>query len=194
MEFAAAALTTIAGSGSLAGSSLGSAAAAGAAGAGAGGSLLASLGSTSMWASILAGGATVASVLANQRAGQTQAFSYEMAANDAELETKIEEVQGIERRTSLKAALVQALGDRDVATAASGVDLSFGTPTVARSEAIKDTERALSSDQATEEFRVARLRERASNYRMMAAQSRGGTLAKSAGIALEGAGRVIRRG
>lgn len=188
MEFAAAALSSIAGAASSAGSALVGAVTS------VGSTLTSALTSTSGWASILSGGATVASVLAMQEAGETKAWNYQMQADDAELQARVEQVQGLDRRNSLKAALVQAVGERDVAAAASGVDLSFGTPAIARSEAIKDGERALSTDQATEDFRRQRLLERAGNLRLMAGQARSGALASSAALALEGGAKLLRRG
>jgi hypothetical protein len=165
-----------------------------ASGAGFGGSLLSALGSTSTWGSILSGVATVGSVLNTQRAGDVTAQGYELNALDAETNVKVEENQGIERRTSLKAALVKALGDRDVATAAGGSDLSFGTPVIARQEAVKDSERALTVDKQTEDVRTARLKERAASYRIAAANTRSGSLSKAAGIGITGLASVLRRG
>lgn len=211
MEFAAAALGSIAtgtsaaltnaaafgaaeliGGGTAAGFSAASAGMGAAAASGA--TLLGALGQTSTWATILQGGATVGSVLAAQRAGQADAWKLDMAARDAEIEIGVEEVKGLERRNSIKAALVEAIGERDVAAAASGLDLTFGTPALARREAQRDAERALGNDLATEEFRKARLRERAANYRIAAGQARSGALAKAAGLALTGAASMLRRG
>lgn len=203
MEFAATALTSIAsaiGSGAGAGvtEAVGATvsagtAAAGTAASGAGG-LLGALGQTSTWGSILQGGATAASVLAATRAGEDKAFGLEQAALDAELETKIEGVQGLARRSSIRKALVAAIGERDVATAASGVDLSFGTPKVARREAVVDSERALAIDASTEELRKSRLISRATLYRYLADEAREGGLYKAIGLGLSGLGGLLRRG
>lgn len=215
MEFAAAALTTVAeGAGLASPTALAGTTAAGAAipvttgstlfagtpfalplgAAGGAGAIGASLGKTSTWAGLLSGGATVASMMNTMRAGELDARRVEALASDAETEVKIEEVKGLERRNTLKAALVNAIGERDVATAASGVDLSFGTPAQARKQAQTDTEVALSNDQATEDLRKSRLRERAANYRIAAAYSRSGALGRAAGIGLSGAADIIRRG
>jgi hypothetical protein len=203
MEFAAAALASVASTVSAGASAIGSgiASLSGASfgltgstfGATAGG-LSSFLPSLSTTASILSGGATVASVLAAQRAGEQKATALEMQAADAETNTQVENVQGIQRRASIKQALLQTIGERDVATAASGVDLSFGTPVTARNQAISDGERALSLDQNTQDFNVARLRQRASNYRMMASDARSGALGTAAGLALEGGAKLLRRG
>lgn len=216
MEFAAAALSTIGAAAptaisgtTLAGATVASTGAivaagtpfatliggAGVTGAGvASAGLLGALGSTSGWASILQGGATVGSVLAASRAGKEDARKLEFQALDAETEISVEEIKGLERRNSIKAALVEAIGERDVAAAASGVDLTFGTPVTARRQASEDAERAIGNDQATEDFRKSRLRERAANYRLAAAQRREGGLLKAVGLGLEGAAKFLRRG
>lgn len=216
MEIAAAALTAISGTvatvgsgiasagsaigGALgiggttaAASSLGGTAAAAAAASG-GGSLFSALGGLSTVAGILSGGATIASVLAAQRAGNAEGNKLEYQAQDAETEVRVEEIKGLERRNSIKASLIQAIGERDVAAAASGVDLTFGTPVNARREAKEDAERAIGGDQATEDFRKARLRERAANYRIAASEARSGGLLKAATLAASGAADILRRG
>lgn len=206
MELAAAALETVATAAStvIAGApaalgapaipSLFSAAGVASAATAAGSSLMSALGSTSTLSSILSGGATIASVLNAQRAGEDKAFGLNLQADDADLSARVEAVQGLQRRTSLKASLVQAVGDRDVAAAASGIDLSFGTPTIARGEAIRDGERAVADDQETENFRKSRLAEKASNLRIMAGQARAGGLGNAAALALQGGASLLKRG
>ncbi|MDF3809260.1 MULTISPECIES: hypothetical protein [Rhodopseudomonas] len=171
---------------------LGGAAGPGVFGASAG--LGASLGGLSTAASILSGGATVASVLMANQAGQQQAAALNMQASDAEMSARLEQVQGLQRRNSIKAALVDAIGERDVAAAASGVDLSFGTPAIARDQAQIEGSRALTVDQNTESFNRSRLFERAANYRTMAKQASAGGLGKAATLALEGGAKLARRG
>lgn len=195
MEFAVAAMTSIGNTITGALGSLGTAftGTTGALGAPAiPGLLTGGLGSTV--SSILAGGATVASVLNAQRAGEEKAWGLELQALDADTEGSLEAIRGTERRSSMKAALAEALGERDVAAAASGVDLSFGTPAIARERAIRDGERALAIDSGTEDFRVARLRERSVSLRRMAASARSGGLGRAAALGLEGAARIARRG
>lgn len=204
MEFAAAALSSIAAVGGTAAAGAGvSAAGAGAAtvaGASVAGSVGAAAGaagslfSMSTVASILSAGATALSVLGTMRAGQQRARSLELAAEDAEFDAKIGDVETAERRTGLKRALVMALGERDVATAASGVDLSFGTPSIARGEAAEDADDAISRENNANELRRARLAERSASYRRMASESRAGGLGRAAALALEGGAKIARRG
>ncbi len=207
MEFAAAALSSIGSSITAAApaaltnaSAFGAAelagggTAAGFSAASAGSSIFASLGGMSTAASILSGGATVLSVLNAQRAGEMKAQALNAQADDADVSGQLEGLQGTDRRNSLKAQLTQAIGDRDVAAAASGVDLSFGTPAVARAQAQRDGERALAIDQDTQDFRVARLKERAAGYRAQAIGANAAGLGTAAALALQGGAQLARRG
>lgn len=122
---------------------------------------------SSLW-SILQGTATALSVVGGLRAAQMQADARNAQAEDAKLEASMEGTRGAERRTAIKQRLVEDLGARDVAYAASGVDLSFGTPATARQGAVADANAALSTDNETENIRRNRLLSRAAQYRMMA--------------------------
>lgn len=204
MEFAAAALSAIAGTvtsaiglggstAATAGNFIGAGlTAAGGAGA-AGGGLSGLLGTGSLLTSILGGTATVAGMLGAVQAGEEQARSLNAQAMDARTEQDIERIRGAERRDSLRRSLLQTLGERDVAAAASGVDLSFGTPSLAREEAERDAERAFSVDQSTEDFRVARLEERANEFTRSAKSARRAGRLKAFGLGVQGAAAVGRR-
>lgn len=197
MEFAAAAFSAVAGAVSSVGSAVGGVASSigSAIGIGSsGGSLLGAVGGASTVASILSGGATIASALAAQRAGAQAALSSEFSAQDAEVEGRQEAIAGMERRNSLRRALIDQIAEQDTAYAASGVDLSFGTPATARAEASDAAERALTLDQSTEDIRRSRLNQKAANLRVLARQQRTGGLAKSAGLILDGTAQAIRRG
>lgn len=123
-------------------------------------------------ASILQGTATVLGVVSAIGAGDAEAAQAEMAASDAESEQSIETLQGINRRTSIKRQMADALGAQDVAYAASGVDLSFGTARAARKDAYREADLGLSTSTGTEMTRVSRLAERAANYRSAAKTAR----------------------
>jgi hypothetical protein len=201
MEFAAAALTTIAGGISSAASAVGGAlgiggTAAGAAGTAAGAASTAGglFSSGSLFSTILQGGATVASVLGAVGAGNEQSRTLMAQAADARTEQDIEAIRGNERRDSLRRSLLQTLGERDVAAAASGVDLSFGTPAIARQEAQRDAESALTMDKSTEDFRVARLEERANEFTRSAKAARRGGLIRAIGAGVTTAASIGRRG
>ncbi|CDX54576.1 putative golgin autoantigen [Mesorhizobium plurifarium] len=124
--------------------------------------------------SILQGTATVLGIVSSIGAGNADAAQAEMAAKDAESEQNLETLQGISRRTSIRKQMAEALGAEDVAYAASGVDLSFGTARNARTDAYREADLALTTDTGTEQTRISRLVERARNYRAMAKQARAG--------------------
>lgn len=136
------------------------------------------------FASILQGGATLLGAMSAIQAGNAEADALNAQAIDAEAQKPFEMLQGMSRRSSIRREMLAALGDQDVAYAASGVDLSFGTPAQARREAFREGDNALTNDQATEESRLTRLTERSNNYRRAArrARSRGYVTALGDGI------------
>lgn len=149
------------------GAAAGTAAAGAAAGAGA-----AAAGTGISLASILQGTATVLGVVSAIGAGNAEATQNELAANDADAEQATETLNGIQRRTSIRKQMADALGAQDVAYAASGVDLSFGTAKEARTDAYREADLGLTSATSTEQSRVSRLAERAASYRAAAKTSR----------------------
>lgn len=123
-------------------------------------------------ASILQGTATVLGVVASIGAGNAEADALEAQAIDAESEKSLESLQGINRRVSIRRQFADAVGAQDVAYAASGVDLSFGTARNARSDAAREADRALAADVGTEQGRISRLTERAASYRRSAKRAK----------------------
>jgi hypothetical protein len=121
---------------------------------------------------LLQGTLGVLGVVSEIAAGNADAAQAELAASDAEAEKDFETLQGIERKSSIKRAMMDALGAQDVAYAASGVDLSFGTAASARKDAFREADAALTADVSTEEVRKSRLTERAANYRSQAKRAR----------------------
>ena len=184
------------GSGGTAGAGAGAAAGAGvAAGTGAAASAGLSIGSLgSTISSILAGTATLMSVSAAKDAAEIEATNQELAAKDALLQQSNETLQGIERRSSIKRAMMDAIGDQATSYAASGVDLSFGTPSVARQEAFREADIGLETSIGTERSRVARLEERASNLKTQAASTRRAAKVTGATAILQSAARYGMRG
>jgi hypothetical protein len=167
-----------------------------------GGGLLATLAkSAPVWGSILSGGATVLSLMAQRQANtslmvgaEMDALNLEGQAEDTRLDIGQEEVAGANRRNSIRRALLETIGDRDAAYAASGVDLSFGTPAVAREQAAASAERALGQDRDTQEINVSRLEQRAANLRSRAAFTRRAAQ-RTAGVNnLSMAAQILRRG
>lgn len=122
--------------------------------------------------SLLQGTASVLGVVSSIGAGNAEAAQAGMAAADADAEQSLENLQGIQRRSSLKRQLADAVGAQDVAYAASGVDLGFGTAANARTDAYREADLALTADAGTQQTRQSRLTERAANYRLMAKNSK----------------------
>jgi hypothetical protein len=163
----------------------GAAAGAATAGAAAGGFSLAGL---------LQGTATVLGVISSISAGNADAEQATQAANDAEREKDLELLQGVERRSSIKRQYMDAVGAQDVAYAASGVDLSFGTAAAARTDANREADYLLTSDVSTEEVRRSRLTERAANARSMAKRARLGGILTGITGGLQGFASIAGRG
>lgn len=118
--------------------------------------------------SILAGVTTVGGLVASIMAGNQQADMLKEQAKDAEEEAKLETIDSVDRKRSLLAAAQEAVGEIDVAHAASGVDLSFGSANEARRRVFRETDLGLTSDSATTQSRINRLQMRAAGYRRMA--------------------------
>lgn len=186
-QLAAAVFGTIFGGGATASATAGATAGAAATGAGA-----AATGGFSL-SSLLQGTATVFSAVSALNAGKADAEALELAADDAEREKPLETLQGISRRTGIKAEMMNRIADQDVANAASGVDLSFGTPGQARREAFRQGDLALETDIGTQETRVARLDERAANYRKRAKRARSAGLVDALTTGLKGASSIADR-
>lgn len=184
MELAASFVTSIFGGGSAAaGATAGAATTAAAAPAAAGFSL----------STLLQGTATVLGMVQSINAGKADAEALSAAADDAAREIPLETLQGINRRATIKRQMMDSIGEQDVAYAASGVDLSFGTPSQARKEAFREADLGITSDVGTEQTRVARLQEREAEYRKRAAKAKRSANFDAALIGLKGATSIADR-
>lgn len=143
---------------------------------------------------LLQGGATVLGAMSALSAGRADAEAAELAAQDAEREIPLETLQGINRRAGIKAEMMRRIGEQDTAYAASGVDLSFGTPGQARQEAFREADLGLTSDVGTEQTRVARLNERSKAYRRRAARARSAGVLEALTIGATGTYSIANRG
>ena len=117
---------------------------------------------------ILQGVATVGGLVAAISSGNAEAANLRMQARDAEQEKTFETVQSVDRKRSLLAAAADAKGEANVAYAASGVDLSFGSAAKARQNVYREADLGLTTDSATTQMRLNRLTEQARNYRFAA--------------------------
>lgn len=198
MEFAASALTSLASAGSGVAAAAAPVASAVSTGASAFGGFAGTVSSflpnASLVAGLLSGGASLLQMAQLTEAGEDKAANLELQAKDVPIDIGAENLKGTERRNSLRKSLLASIGERDAAVAASGVDLTFGTPAIAREQAVDEAERALSIDDAGTGFRVSRLNERATNLRSMARAARRSAADQSLVAGIEGAGRMLRRG
>ena len=180
------------------GSVFGTGAAAAGAGAAAAGTATAAAGSSlfslSTLGSILSGGATVLSALSAMSAGRESAEAYRAEAAQAQADAAQETIDGRQRRDSLRRDLIARLGEQDVAYSASGLDLSFGTATVARDQSVKDASNALDADLSNEEAKRRRLFERSQSLQRMAKSAKKAGQIKAGGLLLSGAADMLQRG
>ena len=137
--------------------------------------------------SLLQGTATVFGMVNAINAGKADAEALNSAADDAAREVPLETLQGITRRSSIKQEMMDRVGQQDVAFAASGVDLSFGTPGQARKEAFRQGDLGINVDNGTEQTRVARLNEREAEYRKRASRAKKSGIFDALTMGLKGA-------
>lgn len=166
----------------------------GAAGAAASAGGLGSLFGGSSWLTLLQGGSMALSAMATLNAGQEKSDSLLAAANDATMQAGTEQIAGQQRQASLKRQAADQMAERDAAFAASGVDLSFGTPKIAKAQDVLDSERALAIDQGNTDATVARLKERAANYQSAAKSARSASVMKAVLTGADGVLGINRRG
>lgn len=137
-----------------------------------GGAVVQAAGSGLTLAKLLGGTLTVLGAVQSINAGNAKAEEYSLAAQDAARQVPLETLKGINRRSAIKQEMMDSVGEMDVSAAASGVDLTFGTPTQARKEAFRQADLGNSQAVGDEQTQVARLNEREANYRKMAKRAR----------------------
>lgn len=116
------------------------------------------------------------SLAAKNRAGEESKAAAFEKAREAELDAQGEAVQGQARQAQLRQQYIAAMAERDVAAAAGGLDLGFGSPVVAREQVSADTERALSVDALETGNKQDRLRARSASYIRAGRAARQGSL------------------
>ena len=149
---------------------------------------------SSSWLSLLQGGASALSVFSGLAAGEEKSQSLNAAARDADFQASQERIAGEQRQSSLRRAAADQMAERDAAYAASGVDLSFGTPQIAKAQDIEDASRALGIDQSNTEATVARRQEQAAEYRRASKSARRAATLKAVMSGLETGLSLNRRG
>jgi hypothetical protein len=177
-------------------STVGSTVASAAGAAGSGGGFLSSIGSmfSSNAGTLLSGGLGLVSAMASGRQSEMQAAALRAQGEDARFDARSEEINAMQRQTSLRRNLLKLVGESDVAYAASGVDLSFGTAVTAREDAIEDGNRAVMADQDAAAMKIARGRAKAANYDAMASETEAAGKFKMAGALLQPLVSAARRG
>ena len=121
---------------------------------------------------LLGGATTILSAAASIAAGNQQAEMYEQQARETEMQKPLELIEGLQRRNEIKKATAAAVAEQDVAYAASGADLSFGTPTVARSNAFREGDYALNTNSAVTGNTIDQLEVKRKNYLQLAGRAR----------------------
>lgn len=125
---------------------------------------------------IISGTASLLSVFAGMAGANADAEALEQQAQEANMAQQTEGVKGKANQLAIKREMMDAIGQRDVAAAASGVDLSFGTAAEVRKDAFREADQALNSNSFTTMSNMGQYEERAANFRKRAKQ------VKSAGI------------
>lgn len=156
------------------------------------GSSLFSMGS--LFSSLGQGALGLMGAMQAAQAGKAEAAQMQMQADAAREDARQAELDGVAKQTSLRRDLIEELGKRDVAYAASGTDISFGTPGQARTQALDDFSSALSGAANETTGRASRLRQRASGYEAAAADRKTAGYAKGAGLLLSTGLDIIKRG
>lgn len=148
----------------------------------------------SSWLTLLQGGASALSVMSQLSAGEEKSSALDAAARDADLQASQERIAGEQRQSSLRRAAADQMAERDAAYAASGVDLSFGTPQQAKAQDIEDASRALGIEQGNTEMLVARRQEQAAEYRRSSRMARRSATLKAVMSGFDTALSMNRRG
>jgi hypothetical protein len=148
----------------------------------------------SLLQTLLQGGATALGIANAISSGNEKSDQLKLAADDADRQVPLETLQGISRKSSIKQEMMQRLGQMDTANAASGVDLSFGTPLQARRDAFQQADLGLATDVGTQQTRVARLEERSADYRRRARKASQSGIFDALSIGLSGANDIVKRG
>ena len=189
MEIVASAASTLLSGVQAVGSTLGLTAATTGATTGLGG-----LFGSSSWLTLLQGGASALSVVSQLSAGAEKSDSLKAAALDQERQIGMDRMAGEQRQASIRRAAADQVAERDAAFAASGIDLSFGTPQLARAQDIGDAQRALGIDQGNTEMLVAQRQTQANEYRRAARSARRSATLKAVMSGLETGLSMNRRG
>lgn len=119
--------------------------------------------------------ATIGSGMAAMQAANEQAVQTELQAGQDQVET-------VQRQTQMKRALLQTLGENEVAFAAAGIDIgSGGIADATRASNVKRATEELSIDRRDADFRSSMFKMRASGIRRQGKSAMGGALLTAVG-------------
>jgi len=99
----------------------------------------------SFFTTILQGGATALTAMGAIQQGQAEAAQLRSQAADARFQAMQKPLEARNDQDSMRRDLLKAVSQNDVVNAASGLDLSFGTPASAREAQKADAATALSA-------------------------------------------------
>lgn len=104
---------------------------------------------------------TAAGIFSALGAGQAEAGISESEARLAEFNAKQEEIKGLEEANEIKRDVARAIASSNARGAASGIDVSSGSPVKASQEALRDANNALSTAGTNAKLRAETERARA---------------------------------
>jgi hypothetical protein len=110
--------------------------------------------------------------MAGMQASESQAQSFEFQAHEAEDQQAAKTNEGVADVTTLKVALLKAIGENDVAFASAGIDLGFGIAADRRAKLTADNASDIDISRQQTDAEKAMLRARAANYYRLAADTR----------------------
>ena len=152
------------------------------------------LGGGSFLTSLLQGGMGVLGAMGAMREGDASARTAMEQSAEATANSQQETLAGMQRQGNLRRQLLADQGMRDVQAAASGIDLSFGTPALARDQANDDAARALAIEGSSAAARSAQFSAKAAGYQRLASENRKSGWLKALGIAGSTGLSIVKRG
>lgn len=148
----------------------------------------------SLLGGVLQGGAGLVQAMSLSRAGQAKADALDMQAATSDATAMQQTTVGINQTNGLKAKLLSTLGQRDVAYGASGIDLSFGTPAAARTQAEQAGADAIAGTADNAEMMKTRLLAQGDSLRQQAAEAQDAGDIGADGALLSAGARILSRG
>lgn len=161
-------------------------------------STAAAAGSTLSLGSIISGslaaGSGIFATLAGLSAAETRAEGQRLQAEEAEAEARQEQNQSLDRQRRIRAAAVKALGESDIAYAASGIDLGFGDAAQSRGRIMDEAQSELSIDREGALSTASQYYRRGAIFRRMASETKNAGYLTAAANLFDTGYKIARRG